>query len=95
MSDVARWMSEEPARLAGLSRRAGALEPGRDASFVVFDPEAEWTVRPEDLPTRHAISPYVGEGLRGRVLATYLRGERIWNGNRFEGEPAGRELRLC
>ena len=32
IADVARWMSEAPAKLAGLARK-GAIEEGRDARF--------------------------------------------------------------
>ena len=83
LDDIARWMSSAPAALAGFSDRAGALCLGRDASFVVFDPNAEFIVATDDLHTRHAISPYVGERLKGRVQATYLRGEPV---HQFDGE---------
>ena len=36
LSDVTRWMSERPARLAGLATK-GAVRVGADADFVVFD----------------------------------------------------------
>jgi allantoinase len=88
-------MSAAPAALAGISDRAGALAPGREASFVIFDTEAEWTATTDHLHTRHATSPYVGECLTGRVEATYLRGECVWNGAEFEDKPRGREITLC
>ena len=91
--DLVRWMSAAPAALAGISDRAGALAEGRDASFVVFSPEAKATIRPEDLHFRHPICPYVGETLRGVVRSTYLRGQPVWMNGRFHGEPSGRELR--
>ena len=91
LDDVVRWMSSAPSTLAGFSDRAGALAPGREASFVVFDPDAEFTVAVGDLHTRHAISPYVGETLRGRVEATYLRGEPVF---RREGPTHARRQNL-
>jgi len=84
LDDIARWMSSAPASLAGFSDRAGALAAGREASFVVFDPEASFVPELSDLHTRHAISPYVGERLKGRVEATYLRGEAVY---RRRGQP--------
>jgi allantoinase len=89
---IARWMSAAPAALAGISRQVGALEAGREANFVVFDPDAEFTVAAEGLHTRHAVSPYLGERLRGVVWATYLRGEVVFSGNGFTALPQGREL---
>jgi allantoinase len=95
LDEVVRWMSAAPAALAGLSTRAGALEAGREANFAVFDPEGEFTVAPDRLHYRHAISPYMGETLRGVVEATYLRGEPVYANGAFVSAPRGRELRLC
>jgi allantoinase len=95
LDDLARWMATAPASLAGLSARAGALQAGREASFVVFDSEAEFVVAPHRLHYRHAISPYLGETLRGIVDATYLRGEPVYANGEFVSNPRGRELRLC
>ncbi len=92
LSDIARWMSQAPAKLAGMSHVAGALKPGRDANFVLFDTEAQMVVTPDHLHFRHPISPYVGETLVGVVTATYLRGEPVWNGEAFENRPRGREV---
>jgi allantoinase len=95
LDDIARWMSAAPAVLAGLSARAGALQAGREANFVVFDPEAEFAVAPERLHYRHATSPYLGETVRGVVEATYLRGAPVYANGQFTSPPRGRELRLC
>lgn len=98
-SDLARWMAAEPARLAGLERAKGALAPGLDADFVLFEPDAEWTVDADRLWTRHRLTPYAGRTVRGRVRATYLRGERIFTtedasaaGGAFADSPRGRLL---
>jgi allantoinase len=95
LNDIARWMSSAPAALAGMSARAGAFETGREANFVVFDPDAEFVVAPEKLHYRHAISPYMGETLKGVVSATYLHGKPVYQEGRFFSAARGRELRLC
>ncbi|MGH9518004.1 MAG: allantoinase AllB [Terriglobales bacterium] len=89
---LAEWMAVAPARLAGLEDRKGALDAGMDADFVVLDPDAEWTVTEDDLHFRHKLSPYLGTRLHGRVLETWLRGERVFADGEFCGEPLGREL---
>jgi allantoinase len=95
LEDIARWMSAVPAELAGLGARAGALQAGREANFVVFNPDAEFTVTSDRLHYRHPISPYIGETLRGVVDATYLRGEPVYANRTFVSAPRGCELRLC
>jgi len=52
-------------------------------------------VTPERLHYRHAISPYMGETLKGVVDATYLRGEPIFQAGKFTPGARGRELTLC
>ncbi len=92
MERLGEWMAAAPARLAGLMGRKGELVTGADADIVVFDPNATWTVTQEILHFRHKISPYLGAHLRGRVLETWLRGERVFQKEQFIGEPRGREL---
>ena len=89
--DLARWMSAEPARLAGCETRKGRIAAGYDADFVVLDPESEFVVTEDRLHYRHTLSPYLGETLRGVVKATYLRGNLVFDGGKFPGEPGGRE----
>jgi allantoinase len=92
LMDIARWMSREPARLAGCDARKGKIAAGYDADFVVFDPEAEFTVTADRLHHRHPVSPYLGERLRGVVKKTYLRGRAVFDDG-FPGEASGREFR--
>lgn len=93
LTDIARWMAEAPAQLAGCGARKGRIAAGYDADFVVFDPEAEFTVTEDRLHHRHAVSPYMGEKLRGLVKRTYLRGQLVFQDGEFVGEAAGREFR--
>src|SRR5258708_2794846 len=92
LADIARWMAEGPARLAGCDSRNGRIAKGFDADFVVFDPESEFVATEERLYYRHHISPYLGEKLRGVVKATYLRGNCVFADGDFPGEPIGGEL---
>jgi allantoinase len=93
LNDLARWMSEKPAKLAGCDNRKGMLTPGCDADVVVFDPEQEFSVTEDRLHHRHPISPYLGEKLCGVVKRTYLRGQLVFRDGAFVGEPAGQEVR--
>ena len=89
---IGRWMGSAPAKLAGLTGCKGAITVGADADFAVFDPDVEWTVSQQDLHFRHKLSPYLGANLRGRVMETWLRGERVYADRRFATEALGREL---
>ncbi|HYH78625.1 MAG TPA: amidohydrolase family protein, partial [Longimicrobium sp.] len=89
---MAQWMSAEPARLAGLERRKGAIAPGRDADLVVIDPDAEYLVNPASLFHRHKLSPYVGSMLAGVVEQTWLRGVKIYERGEIVGAARGHVL---
>jgi allantoinase len=87
---IARWMSERPAALAHLSDRKGRIAPGLDADLLVWDPDAERPVDASALQQRHKLTPYAGRQLRGRIVATFLRGDRIWDDGRIAAPARGR-----
>lgn len=77
LSDVARLYSEAPAKRYRLHPRKGALDVGSDADFVLVDPAGSWMVADGDLHSKAGWSPFSGQRLRGRMMATYLGGEEI------------------
>ena len=85
---LAGWMATGPAALAGLAAK-GAIDVGRDADFVVWDPDAEWIVDARALHHRHPVTPYDGRRVRGRVLTTLLRGTIVFDRGNFANVPAG------
>ena len=98
LTNLMEWVSNAPAKMAGLSAHVGAIAPGMHANLVAIDKEATFTLAPEHLHYRHAISPYMGEPLRGVVRSTWLRGEKVYE-NREErvtlaDTPRGREYAL-
>jgi allantoinase len=76
LADVARWMSEAPARHAGLPDK-GRIDIGYDADFAVFAPDDGFVVDVEQLHHKNPITPYAGRRLDGVVRSTWLRGRRI------------------
>jgi allantoinase len=91
LEDVARWMSEGPAAIAGLERK-GSIAEGKDADLVLFEPDEASEIDPTELHHRNPVTPYAGLRLDGRVAATYVRGVRVYADGRFLDEPAGRLL---
>jgi len=92
LREIALWMAERPARLAGCEARKGRIAAGYDADLVVFDERAEYTATQDELHQRHTVSPYLGEKLRGRVKRTYLRGRVVFCDGEFPGDAIGREF---
>lgn len=92
LEQVVQWMGAEPAKLAGLQGRKGSIEVGADADFVAFFPEETFEVEPEALLHRHPLTPYAGETLKGVVMATWLRGQSVYENGMFSSEACGRTL---
>ena len=82
-------MCHAPARLVGLQKRKGSIQPGADADFVVWNPEASFRVDPANLHHRHKLTPYAGKMLSGVVETTFLRGRKVYDRGRFAAEPPG------
>jgi allantoinase len=83
LPQLVRLLAQGPAQLAGLQGRKGVIAVGADADLVAFDPDARWSVGADTLHQRHAMTPYGGQAMKGRVTATWLRGERVWDGRAF------------
>jgi allantoinase len=90
---AARLLAANPARLFRIGHQKGALEPGRDADIAVmahrpgpYDPSA----------SGHNVvtwSPYEGIDLPYRPVASFLRGEMVFDGQKVAEPGAGTFVR--
>ena len=76
LPDLVNRMSVMPARIFGLT--GGTLAPGSPADVVVFDPGAEWTVRPEAFYSKSRNTPFAGRRLKARPDTTIVRGQVVF-----------------
>jgi dihydropyrimidinase len=77
-------LSTTPARLFGLERK-GAIEVGRDADLVVFDPAERRTLTARELHHTSDYTPYEGMAISGGVVSTLVRGEFVVRDGHFVG----------
>lgn len=68
-------MSIGPARIAGLERHGKRLEVGQPANLCVIDPDGEWEAG--GFRSLSLNSPWKGQTLRGRVVATIFEGRQV------------------
>jgi allantoinase len=78
LPDLARWLSENPARLIGQQHRKGRIAVGYDADLLVLDAEKSFVVREEMLHHKHKGSPYICQELWGVVEQTFLKGKPVY-----------------
>lgn len=73
--DVARLMSEAPAKLCRIEDRHGRpLAVDEPANITLVDPKRPWIVDPRTMASRSHNSPFGGQEMPGTVVATLLRG---------------------
>ncbi|HEY7524290.1 MAG TPA: dihydropyrimidinase [Candidatus Limnocylindrales bacterium] len=77
-------LATTPARLFGL-RQKGAIEVGRDADLVLFDPEARRILRATELHHTSDYTAYEGMPVRGAVRSVFVRGEPVIRDGAFVG----------
>ena len=78
---IAKWLSENPAKLIGLEHKKGRIEKGYDADLVIWNPDESFTVTEQMILHKHKITPYLGEQLYGTVHSTYLGGMVVYHAN--------------
>jgi len=83
LHDVAKWLSENPAKLAGQSQKKGKIAPGFDADLIVFDAEKTFVVSEEMIQHKHKVSPYICQELAGVIELTFLNGEEVFQRSTF------------
>jgi dihydropyrimidinase len=89
-------LATTPARLFGMPTK-GAIEVGRDADLVLFDPAATRTIRQAELHHTSDFTPYEGIEVAGAVRQVLSRGRVVvrdgeWLGTRGHGRYLARHL---
>ncbi|MFE2644595.1 dihydroorotase [Streptomyces nigra] len=72
---VAQLMAHRPARIGGIDAFAGRpLAVGEPATFTLVDPQADWTVVPDESHSLSRNTPYRARTFRHRPVATVVTG---------------------
>jgi dihydroorotase len=88
---IAQVTSHNIATIFGFGQK-GALAVGKDADIVVVDTIEPWMVKKEHLFTKNQWSAYEGMQLIGRPVATFLRGNLVYQEGRVIGKPQGKRI---
>ena len=78
-------LATTPARLFGFERK-GAIEAGKDADIVLFDPASRRTLRAADLHHTSDYTPFEGLEVTGAIRSTFVRGRAVVRDGAFVGE---------
>lgn len=89
MKRIVQYACENPAKIFGFDGKGG-IKVGNDADIVVIDVDKTWRVQKKDLFSKCGWSAYEGMELKGRPIATFLRGVKVYENGRIISKPNGR-----
>jgi dihydroorotase len=76
LAQLFRAMSLNPANRLGLPQ--GRLSVGAPADLILFDPDAPYVLDRFTLNSKSKNTPFDGQRMEGKVLATYVGGVRVF-----------------
>lgn len=91
LKKIQEIMSENPAKIFKISGK-GKIEVGYDADFVVVDLKSKDIIKNEEVVSKCGWTPYNGIVSGGKVLATFVRGDMVFDGKEFF-KKNGREVK--
>lgn len=90
LSDAISRMTAAPARILGIP--GGTLDVQSPADVTIIDPDAEWTVEPDQFQSLSRNTPFAGWKLKGQAVATIVGGQVV-HGDILKKAPAGTKAR--
>ena len=93
LEQLAALTSGNPAKIAGLWPRKGAVQVGADADLVLVDLDRRWRVEAGWLHSRHRHSPFLDRSMTGWISRVMLRGQTVAVDGQIVGAPGGVWLR--
>ncbi|HXL03594.1 MAG: dihydropyrimidinase [Firmicutes bacterium] len=85
LSEIARMLSYNPAKLFGLYPRKGTITPGADADVVIFDPNLRKTITSDSQHSKAGYTPYEGMTVQGYPTTVLVRGKVVYDNGTFLG----------
>jgi len=76
---IIRRMTTNPADILHLPK--GRMSLGVDADLVIFDPDEEWTIDPEQFASKGRNTPFAGRTVKGKVKYTIVKGKVVYQDN--------------
>ena len=78
LKEILRLISWSPAEIAGIAdTHGGDLVPGRPANLTVFDPEATWVAKGDQMASKCSVPAFEDIELKGLVSHTLVDGKLV------------------
>ncbi len=92
--DLVTLISKFTCEPASILRRTdlGTLKSGSAADVVIFDPNKQWVVNPEEFISKGKNTPLAWCVLKGKVMATLFGGQVVYKDESVKLEPASKKM---
>ena len=77
LNKIIEVLTINPSKILKINK--GTLKKGSDADICVFDLEAPWVVKAENLKSKSKNTAIENRKLQGKILMTFLKGELVFN----------------
>lgn len=88
---VVEKMAHAPAVLFNITDR-GFIREGYFADLVLVDPNAPWTVSPDNILYKCGWSPFDGQTFSSKVMMTFVNGNPVYRDGKFNESVMGHRL---
>lgn len=92
ISQMCKYLSENPAKLYGLYPKKGVIVEGADADIVIYDPKKDKTILAEQMVSACDYSPFEGVKISGHIDKVLLRGRVVVDDEKVVLENTGRYI---
>ncbi len=87
LSNLVSLVTNEPAKLFGISGRKGSLSVGMDGDVCIYDPRGERILDDSIVHTAAKYTAFRGLKIEGKVSCTISRGRVVMERGEYFGEP--------
>jgi len=76
VNTLIKKLTSDPATFLG--KNIGNLKNGTSGDITIFDPNATWTVDPQNFISKGKNTPLEGALLKGKIKATFFQGIKVY-----------------
>lgn len=91
ITQLMKLMSENPSKIFGLKSK-GNLKVGYDADIILVDLNIDEKISDRNIISKCNWTPYKGFKKGGKVIMTIVRGNIVFNNNKFNNLKIGKEV---
>jgi len=91
LAEIVKWTAQKPAEIYQIAKK-GKLKAGFDADFTIVDLKTKHTIKNNQLFTKCKWTPFNQKEITGKIVATYVNGELVFQNHKIVQKNLGKEV---